>query len=376
MSSRQSHLTPFVLPVAGSLLLAATAPVFREIVKRLQEALGSGFVPFFGTLFVVAGATIIPVALLRIRERRLARYTATGLALLMVALPVVLSDRGTPSEAAVERLHFILYGLLTLLFYRAFARTGYRRWTPVLAFVAVALAGLLDEWVQWAVALRTGEMFDVALNVYSGLCGVVLAFGLIPMPRPAPRTAPRGRAVLVSLLLLLLLAAAAFVEVAHLGHAIDEPEVGGFRSQFSRQRLLETNARRAKEWRVRPPNRPYRSYELQDHFEVEAGWRVKHRNEAYHAGDARTAWKENQLLERYYSSFLALDEMHPGRFSFQLPSAAVEQLRDQQPATEVERYQSRADRGRIWLRPSRPCPEPWATWSIRPAGSRYWSWRP
>jgi hypothetical protein len=62
---------------------------------------------------------------------------------------------GRPDVDVVERFHFVEFGVITLLFYRA--------WRPlndlsivVLPLLAGLLVGTLEEWFQWFIPVRVG----------------------------------------------------------------------------------------------------------------------------------------------------------------------------------------------------------------------------
>ncbi len=353
-------MRPFWLPISFGLMLSAMAPVARVVTNWMLEVLGTRFAVVLAGVLGVAGVTVAVWAWRRIATDRVTRYAAVASGLLMVVLPILASHRGTLTEAAVERMHFLFYGTLALLFYRAFDRSRHGLATPLLTVLAVAVAGVLDELVQWALALRTGDLFDVLLNGYAGLCGVVVAFGLLGLEdrrRPGQREHRR----LAALGFFLVRGAGVFCDLSHLGFEIEDPEFGRFRSFYPTSRLVATDGERSERWRRSPPNRPFGLLELEDYFQTEAGWHTQRRNLAFHGGDFSTAWAENRILEKYSSSFLALDGAYPeGPFRFVLPSAELQRLAVAAPRGGTgARFQSTAEHGRIWVRPR---PRQW--WSI------------
>ena len=91
----------------------------------------------------------------------------------------VVSSSGLPDVDVVERVHFIEYGLLTWLFYRAWRANGDLSMfiLPVLAGV---LVGTLDEWLQWFIPVRVGEARNVLLNLVAIACGLLFGAALEP----------------------------------------------------------------------------------------------------------------------------------------------------------------------------------------------------
>jgi len=82
--------------------------------------------------------------------------------------------------------HFGGYGLLTLLFFRAWFYTlrpeassaRFRLRCAVLALIVTLLTAMADEWHQSFDPSRTGTSRDVALDMAGGIAGQILAFGI------------------------------------------------------------------------------------------------------------------------------------------------------------------------------------------------------
>ncbi len=101
------------------------------------------------------------------------------------------------------------------------------------------IVGTCEEWLQWFIPGRVGDMRDVFLNVVAILCGLLFSVGIDPPARfslslsPASRRrvgigdrrrADRVRGVLVS--------------GVHLGTEVNDPEAGRFRSLYDGETLL------------------------------------------------------------------------------------------------------------------------------------------
>ena len=86
---------------------------------------------------------------------------------------------GDADTDVVESFHFVEYGLLTLLFYRVWRPIGDLS-VFVLPVLAGLLVGTLDEWLQWFVPSRVGEMRDVVLNGVAIACGLLFSIGFEP----------------------------------------------------------------------------------------------------------------------------------------------------------------------------------------------------
>ena len=112
---------------------------------------------------------------------------AIGLGLAYTAV----MSTGDATIDAVERVHFVEYGLIAVLFYRVWRRAGDAS-TLVLPILCGFIVGTLDEWLQWFIPYRVGEMHDVLLNFTALVCGVLFGLALEPPPAFSWRPGPDG----------------------------------------------------------------------------------------------------------------------------------------------------------------------------------------
>lgn len=306
-------------PLLFSGLLIALAPFLSEIRDLLRNGLASRFVLALSMFFALAVAAQAGVAVLRIRERRLLRYGMLAIWAVMMALQLWVWSRPNAAVSAVERVHFVFYSVLAVLFFRSF-RERRDLSGALLALLAGSTVGILDEGMQWLVPVRVADFSDVLLNSFSVLAGVFLAIALIGVPTEwRPRLdsgSVRGVAIAVGVFLAVL---ATYLQVAHLGHLVADPTIGSFRSLHTRDELLTLGRERAERWQRDPPGRPsdLTPLEVEDYYRSEAGWHVQQRNRFFSAGDFAQAAKEKALLETYFAPFLDLpnDEGRPFHFS-------------------------------------------------------------
>jgi hypothetical protein len=287
--------------VSAALVLAA--PYIGQLRTALRAAAGSDGAFTMLMAFVVGGAVAVAVALAlaQIRERRLLRYGAIGVALTIAAGYSMAARTGNPEVDAVERFHFIEYGLIAALFYRAWrpSQDGAVFVMPLLLGTAV---GTLEEWLQWFIPARVGEARDVLLNAFALGCGLLFSVGLDP-PHPTWRlTAPsRQRAAWLAAGTLILFAG--FLHSVHLGYEIKDPEVGVFRSRYPPDRLRDVAAARAEHWKSNPPL-SWRRLSREDQYFSEAVAHVRRRNATWQQGNILAARQENRILEKYYAPVL------------------------------------------------------------------------
>ncbi len=346
----------FLPPLLVALVIVVTAPFMGLVRDFLLRSLGARFAVVLGIGLAAAIGVAVVGAALGVREpvpaRRWLRLGGLAVALVLLGVQVFGFGTGNPIVDAAERIHLIEYGLLGALFYRAFRRYGDASVVPLTA-LAVALVGIVDELVQWWTPVRTGDVRDVVLNAYAGLCGLLFGLALQPPEgwafRGGRATARRvGRFAAFT-----LLAFAVFYDRAHLGYVVTDPEIGRFRAWHTRDRLLELKADRAVRWAADPPT-GLEIVAMEDFYLTAAGWHVQHRNASFHGGDWFHAWKENRILEVYYEPFLELRSFGGTAVAHRLPPEQRAEIDARRPRPDPVPYESPALGKRIVV-----VPRPW-----------------
>src|SRR5687767_2799355 len=113
-----------LLAVVISLALVLAAPFIGELRRTVQDALPGQYVWIVNGVVGLAGAAVALSAVLRIRERRLARYGLIAVAVTIAIVFTRMTGSSVPATAAVEHFHFVQYGFITWLFYRAWWKRG------------------------------------------------------------------------------------------------------------------------------------------------------------------------------------------------------------------------------------------------------------
>src|SRR5688500_10949006 len=110
-----SHLTAWI--VSGAVVLSA--PFMGQIRAILRTAFPGHFATVVAGTVAAAIVMAVAAAWMRVRDRRAERYGAILGAVGAGAVYSFATASGTPDVDAVERVHFVEYGLISLLFYRA-----------------------------------------------------------------------------------------------------------------------------------------------------------------------------------------------------------------------------------------------------------------
>ena len=291
------------MPLALAIVVAVAVVVSAPFVGELRAWMRTQFPGNFVRIVAVVGGALLVVALaaaaLRIRDRRLSRYGRIALAL-AIATGYSLFNAGTNVESnAVERFHFLEYGLITFLFYRAWRPLGDLS-TLALPVLAGLIVGAAEEWLQWFIPNRVGELRDIFLNLVAIGCGLLFSTAVLP-PDPFVARLPRAsRPRVYRMAAATVLVLAAFIHTVHLGYEVRDPEVGTFTSRYDRDTLLALQAAKAEEWRTNPPPLVIRRVSREDQYFSEGIEHVMERNERWAAGEFAVAWRENLILEKYF----------------------------------------------------------------------------
>ncbi len=341
----------FLPPLLLVALVVGTSPAVGRIRDWLFELFPDSAVRLLAVALAGLAAGLFLYAAVRIRERRLLRYGGLAAVVALLWIQTAGFSTGLASVDVVEKVHILEYGLLAFLLYRALLPAGDLS-VLILTLLGVTFAGTLEEWVQWFVPARLGEIRDVFLNVFAGGCGLVFGLCLDPPRAFSWRlTAPRWR-ILARTAALAGVALGLFFACAHLGHEIEDAEIGRFRSWFTAEELREIRERRSREWATAPPT-GVEIWGREDYFLTEAAWHANHRNEAYGRGDLYMAWQANRILEKYYDPFLDIDSFR-GSGKHRYPPAMRRDLEAGAPRRDPQGYLSPVLRERIHPWPPKP----------------------
>jgi hypothetical protein len=298
-----------VLACAVAAAVILSAPYVSEVRRWIRAQFPGSFVLVVGGAIALVIGTALLATLIRIRERRLLRYGALAAAVLLgVGYSLAFAD-GRPDVDVVERFHFIEFGLITLLFYRA--------WRPVddasilvLPFLAGLAVGTIEEWFQWFIPVRVGDMRDIFLNSVAIVCGLLFSVAVDPPARITLTLRPGSLRRIGTLAAAVVVLIAGFFHVVRLGHEIRDDEAGTFRSRYTAPRLAELSAARAAQWRETPPPLAIPRLSREDQYLTEGIEHVMERNKRWDAGDAAGGWHENRILEKYYAPVLVTPSYH------------------------------------------------------------------
>jgi len=293
----------------ASAAIVLGSPFMGQLQSFLRRSLSTqNYVLLFGVGVLAAVGLAMVVAFFRIRERRASRFALLVIALLIGGGYMWANGTPYPEVNAVERVHFVEYGLIGFLFYRAglprrsLGEGGQTEGDPsivVLPLLAGFLVGTLDEWLQWFIPVRVGEAHDVFLNLVSIACGLFFAIALVPPRSFTWRIRAASRRRMCGMAVFVWIVFAMFVSQVHLGYTIDQAGIGQFHSHYTSATLDALQQERAARWTSDPPL-TLRRLSQEDQYLDEGLWHVRRRN----LTSEGEQWGENLILERYFAPVL------------------------------------------------------------------------
>jgi VanZ family protein len=94
-----------------------------------------------------------------------------------------------PAKAFIDKiLHFTAYGLLGILFFRAYGTLPLKERSKLLILASIGSAtlyGISDEIHQYFVPFRDADILDAAANAIGSICGVFLFYFWKARRKPA-----------------------------------------------------------------------------------------------------------------------------------------------------------------------------------------------
>ena len=250
-----------------ALLIFFTVPFARAVQEIVSNSLGR---EFFLYAVALAGIAAAYTAYSNLRKRCLGSSSYFWLLGVGAAFSLYsYSLRKSPEEA----MHFVEYGALSVLVYRALVHRVRDYSIFVTATIIVGTVGIVDEAIQWITPSRVWDLRDIWINfVAGGLAQLAIGAGLRPSivtapPNPASLRMLCRTAALGLFLLGLTLAntperiaryaldvprLSFFLDqrevvMAEYGYMYRDPDIGVFRSRFTKDELAEYDRLRGAE---------------------------------------------------------------------------------------------------------------------------------
>jgi hypothetical protein len=334
----------WLLVATWSLVIFATIPLARTIQRAVRETVGEE-----AFLYVVLVAIVVTFLATFRHLRGLGRISPVRGAWLLGVAAVYAGYAFTLRRAPVEALHFLQYGVLGVLAFRALTHRMRDPGIYLAAALIGGIVGIIDEAIQWLTPRRVWDLRDIWFNFFAAsLIQVAIAAGIRPS-LIAGTLAPRSirlicrMAALATLLLTASLlntppriawyaeripALGFLLErsdvMLEYGYLYEAPEIGRFRSRLSPAELERLDAQRGAEAgrilsgssdddyqsfleRYTPINDPF-LHEARIHLFRRDRYLItaeRHReDEKWYRKDLTVGYRENRILERYFPETL------------------------------------------------------------------------
>ena len=338
---KESEALSWAYVIAGALVIYCTIPVARSLRSIVQEHIGREYFLYVAAVFLLLAGFI---ALRQLQKRNLPFNAKLCLFLILSTfMGYLYTLRAIPEEA----IHLTQYGVLGLLVFRALTHRMRDISIYIAAALVVGIVGIIDEYIQWLIPFRVFDLRDIRTNFVAGaLTQAAIAIGLRPrLIRGMPSLKNWSRICFLSAATLLLLflgflntpqrIAWYSTKIPYLsylmnsrsmmveyGYRFDDPDIGVFRSRFTKEQLLDLDKERGEEVGeildryIRGEGySPFLSlYSVtRDPHTHEAGVhlfrREYHLDQAHKKTDKRgdhydIAKRENQILAKYFPNIL------------------------------------------------------------------------
>ncbi|MDP6689732.1 MAG: VanZ family protein [Alphaproteobacteria bacterium] len=174
---KRAEYLAWAVAAGWSGIIFVTIPFVRAAVSYVEQNWGGDLFSYLVTTCVLLASAAAVVLLLKRRQKSLSGYAwLLGIAGVVIYLTFYLQ-----SGSAVEAVHFLQYGMLSLLLFRAFAHRINDHSIYAAVTISGGTIGMLDETIQWLTPERYFGFNDIWINFTAvALVQVALAAGIRP----------------------------------------------------------------------------------------------------------------------------------------------------------------------------------------------------
>ena len=333
----------------GVVIIYSTIPVARTIRESVDARIGNEIFLICSIVLVLVGGIM---AFRNLRRRTLSRGAYIWLGGILTAfIAQIYSLQDIPEEA----IHVAEYALISFMVFRALVHRIRDYGIYLIATMITGMVGMVDEYIQWFVPNRVFDLADIATNFIAGGTAQFAIFaGMRPRLIKEAPTAESWRRICnvgVALIVILgvgflntpqriywygnLIPSFAFLMdnkgmMVEYGYRYEDMEIGVFRSRFTRAQLKLLDQQRGSEVAITLDRYirgegygPFQSIYtvVRDAYTHEAGVHLFRRE--YYIDRAREsidkqgthyniAYRENQILEKYFSKSISNSTHHWG----------------------------------------------------------------
>lgn len=170
-------MRPWLWVLFYTLFIFSTIPLARDIQRFVYSALAKEFFTYIILFIILVSLTILLyLFVFRFGISRISQYIWLLICAGLYGYYTIKLKKH-PEEA----VHFLEYGLLSYLFFIAFSRRIKDHTIYITSTLSVLFVGMLDEFIQWMMPERFWDFKDIGLNT---LAGAIFMVGLWKGLRP------------------------------------------------------------------------------------------------------------------------------------------------------------------------------------------------
>jgi len=285
---------------AGIILL--TLPYARIWSDWITERFSGYFIPITVLLIFVL---ILVLSIVKMVRRRAGFIDYTIFAMLLAAYIFSLFQL----KIIIEQVHFLEYGLLGFLFIKAVRIDRLDVGGYIIAIVLVSFVGVIDEYIQGVFPNRVGELHDIYLNILSGVLALCW-YRIIIKPKEEQGRIRSALSISLPVVGLILILTGFFnSNISEFGYFHTDKEIGSFYSRLDSE-LLSRHFPDSAFFKSEVAPRLYiDSYSgilklIENPIHSEILVHIFRRDRHLRDEDYITSHRENQLLEKYFGSYI------------------------------------------------------------------------
>jgi VanZ family protein len=298
--------------VLCTIIVYLTLPVGPVIRDYFYNTFGKLFVIYVVAVILASGLIMALVHIFRRWRQR--GFSLSQLVWFLVVGYLYWFALRRTFKIPIESIHFVEYGILSLLIFRALVKSYNENFIFFASFLLTALLGMIDEYIQWFLPNRVGAMRDIIFNSASGgLVQLLLWKSIRPdgLVKGFPARSFRLVAVLAVLNLILL---GIFTSlVSDFGSRIRDPEAGTFYTRMTREEIARRDSLQWNHYSDALDASlavPYRTFleETKDPFLYEMRIHIFRRDRHFDEESYRVSCCEEKILQKYFGRTLSNSE--------------------------------------------------------------------
>ncbi|OGL42011.1 MAG: hypothetical protein A2161_12405 [Candidatus Schekmanbacteria bacterium RBG_13_48_7] len=297
----------WIIPVFASILLFISTPYVGEIQKIIAHYTGKHSDKIIFSFILIFIISFMGFAFWKLRWKSPDKYLKFFVIVILYFIAIRYFQNPNKRVRVIEVIHFIEYGVLSFLFYKAF-KSNQKSELSLANFlfpvIIMSIIGVLDESIQWIVEKRTGEIRDVMVNIVAGLLPQILLVLFSPFTKNWFYISKKQIPILLRGLIGFTVVISIFFAFAHLGFKFKLDNTVEMVSHFTQDQLREINRNPLITEKIIKYMNSKNAWNPENYYVSEAKGHEGARNKSYDIGRLDFAYRENEILETCYEPYL------------------------------------------------------------------------